>query len=111
MVHEERARQWVFPSIKSKSGHLENWLFDEVDYCGHAGRHTHRTVAADLGIDELTIHLLQGHSTKNISQAYITKAVLAEGFSLPAAQRRISERIMQLMRGKAKAAQARHPHS
>jgi hypothetical protein len=34
-------------------------------------RHTYRTVAADLGVDDLLIHFLMGHAPDGISQKYI----------------------------------------
>jgi len=61
--------------------------------------HTYRTVAASMGIDELTIRLLQGHALSGVSQGYITRHLLV-GTSLRAAQRRISRRIVDLMAGR-----------
>jgi integrase len=64
---------------------------------GHALRHTWRTVAADCGVDELLAHFMLGHVPQNISQAYITRLVLAAGPALRQAQRKVSRRIIQLL--------------
>ncbi len=65
----------------------------------HALRHSYRTVAADLQIDELTVRLLLGHALTGISQSYVTRAVLSGGVGLRAAQRKISRRILNLLSG------------
>jgi integrase len=98
---EERSRVWVFPA-RGVAGHLTNWQENhrQLDYLGDSGRHTYRTVAADLGIDDLTIHLLMGHSLRTVSQGYITRSVMVAGTSLRSAQRRISQRVVELMNGK-----------
>lgn len=92
---------WLFPAVRGESGHISHWREDKrtLDHHGNAGRHSYRTVGASLGIDELTIRLLQGHSLSGISQGYVTRALLV-GTSLRAAQRRISKRIVELMRPK-----------
>jgi integrase len=64
---------------------------------GHALRHTYRTVAADLGVDEVVVRLLMGHSLQGVSQAYIAKAALTGGISMREAQRKISKRIVGLL--------------
>lgn len=97
---EEQAKFWVFPAA-GRTGHLTNWQESRrrLDYLGDSGRHSYRTVAADLGIDDLTIHLLMGHSLRTVSQGYITRSVMVAGTSLRSAQRRISQRITALMEG------------
>ena len=64
---------------------------------GHALRHTYRTVAADLGVDEILVRLLMGHSLQGVSQGYIAKAALSGGISMREAQRKISRRIIGLL--------------
>jgi integrase len=64
---------------------------------GHGLRHTWRTVAADVGIDELHAHVMLGHAPKNISESYITRLVLAAGPALRQAQRKVSRRILGLL--------------
>src|SRR5205085_2112835 len=86
---------WVFPST-SANGHLEHWYDAGLQWSGNAGRHSHRTISADLGIDPLSSRLLLGHSTCDVSEGYITTALLT-GSSLRGAQRKISRRIVELI--------------
>jgi len=95
VMHETKAREWVFPSANSERGYLATWT-DKLSHQGNAGRHTYRTVAASIGIDELSIRLLQGHALTGVSQGYVTRQLLV-GTSLRTAQRRISRRIVELM--------------
>jgi integrase len=88
---------WVFPT-ESASGHLQHWYDPGVKWAGNCGRHSYRTICADLGIDPLSTRLLMGHSTRDVSEGYITTALLT-GSSLRAAQRRVSRRSVHLMAG------------
>lgn len=84
---------------RGASGYLQNWVERKLplDWWGNAGRHTHRTVAASLGIDLLTCRLLQSHSVaKDVSAGYITAGELVTT-SLRRAQRAISRRIEELI--------------
>jgi integrase len=90
-------KQWVFPAARGKTGHISHWREKgAVTYCGNAGRHTYRTVAASLGCDELSIRLLLGHSLAGISQGYVTRQLLV-GTSLRDWQWRISKRVTELV--------------
>jgi integrase len=80
-----------FPSCR------HNPTRDKLPVFGHGLRHTDRTVAADLGIDEVVVRLLTGHSLQGVSQAYIAKAALSGGMSMREAQKRISKRIVALL--------------
>jgi len=64
---------------------------------GHALRHSWRSVAADLGIEEIQCRMLLGHSLTGVNQAYITRLVLSGGPGLRAAQATISRRIVGLL--------------
>ncbi len=70
---------------------------EALPYRGHALRHTWRTVAADCAVDELVAHVMLGHVPQNISQAYVTKFVLAGGPALRQAQRKVSRRMIALL--------------
>jgi integrase len=70
---------------------------DDLPARGNALRHTYRSVAAELGFDEVTVRLLMGHSLVGINQKYITTAVLMGGKSLRQAQAKISRRIVGLL--------------
>jgi len=88
--------RYVFPSVRS--AHIRRFDSDGLSHCSMALRHTYRTVAADLGIDEIVSHALMGHAPKGISQKYIGRLVLASGVSLPAAQKKISAHICKLLK-------------
>ncbi len=62
---------------------------------GNMLRHTYRTVAADLGVDDLMIHFLMGHAPDGISQKYVATLILANGPAMRAAQERISARMLK----------------
>ena len=89
---------WVFPAV-SAHGHLGHWHDPGLQWAGNSGRHSHRTISADLGIDPLSARLLLGHSVRDVSEGYVTTALLT-GSSLRGAQRRISRRILELVAGR-----------
>ncbi len=64
---------------------------------GHALRHSYRTVCADLHIDDVIAHVLQGWAPRNISENYLTRLVLAAGQGVRASQRKVSKRIIELL--------------
>ena len=80
------------PTGCEQVGHRE-----DLPVRGHGLHHTWRTVAADVGIDELHAHVMLGHAPKNISESYITRLVLAAGPALRQAQRKVSQRIVALL--------------
>src|SRR5471032_2324214 len=70
---------------------------DKLPARGNMLGHTFRTVAADLGIDELLSHFLLGHAPEGVSQKYIARMILAAGPALRDAQRRMSRRMVALL--------------
>jgi hypothetical protein len=60
-------------------------------------RHTYRTVAANLAVDDLLIHFLMGHAPEGISQKYIAVLMLSNGPAMRAAQEKISARMVTLL--------------
>ena len=72
---------------------------DELPRRGHDLRHSYRTVCADLHIDDVIAHVLQGWRPRNISESYLTRLVLAAGQGVRASQRRVSKRIIELLGG------------
>ena len=62
---------------------------------GNMLRHTYRTMAADLEVDDLLIHFLMGHAPDGISQKYIATLILANGPAMRAAQERMSARMLK----------------
>jgi integrase len=83
--------EFVFPGC-SQAGHR-----DALPARGNMLRHTFRTVAADVGVDELLAHFLMGHSPEGISQKYIARMILSSGPALRSAQAAISRRILKLL--------------
>ncbi|MGD0023612.1 MAG: tyrosine-type recombinase/integrase [Xanthobacteraceae bacterium] len=83
----------VFPFC----GHGQLVTADPLPAKGRALRRTYRTVAADLGVNEVLTRLLMGHSLQGVNQSYITRLALTGGEGLRSAQRRISRRIVCLL--------------
>jgi integrase len=70
---------------------------DGLPVAGNSLRHAFRSIAAQLGVDDVSIRLLMGHSLVGISSGYISKMMMHAGPSLRSAQRRISRRIVSLL--------------
>ncbi|MEO6783592.1 MAG: integrase family protein [Bradyrhizobium sp.] len=81
----------VFPGC-AQIGHR-----DALPARGNMLRHTYRTVAADLGVDDLLIHFLMGHAPNGISQKYIATLILANGPKMREEQGRMSKRMLELL--------------
>jgi integrase len=81
----------IFPGCSQQSHR------DDLPARGNMLRHTYRTVAADLGVDELISHFLLGHAPKGISQKYIATLIFANGPKMREEQGRMSKRMIQLL--------------
>jgi hypothetical protein len=57
-------------------------------------RRTWRTVAANVGVDELLCEFMQGHIPASISRGYVAKLVLSSGSGMRQAQRTVSRRMV-----------------
>jgi integrase len=88
-----RGSEWVFPA--RAGGHIVKFDADDLPAWGMMYRRTWRTIAADLGIDELIAHFCLGHIPAGISRGYVVKMTLASGAAMRAAQRRISAEIVR----------------
>jgi integrase len=86
---------YIFPA--RADGHIVKFDVDDLPAWGMMLRRTYRTIAADLGVDELTTHFLMGHVPSGISRGYVAKMTLSGGQGMRNAQRRISARIVELM--------------
>jgi len=84
---------YVFPA--RDGGHIVKFDVDGLPAHGMMLRRTWRTVAADIGVDELMSHFLLGHRPAGISRGYIAKMILAAGQGMRTAQRRISNEMMK----------------
>lgn len=81
----------IFPGCTQKG------YRDRLPARGNMLRHTYRTVAADLGVDDLISHFLLGHAPKGISQKYVATLILANGPAMRKEQGRISKRMLKLL--------------
>jgi integrase len=81
----------VFPGC-AQIGHR-----DPLPARGNMLRHTYRTVAADLGVDDLLSHFLMGHTPEGISQKYIATLILTNGPKMREEQDRMSKRMLSLL--------------
>jgi integrase len=64
---------------------------------GHALRHSYATVAANIGIDDAMIRILQGWAPRSMAEKYLTRMVLATGEGVRTYQRKMSAKIVQLL--------------
>lgn len=87
--------EWVFPA--RAGGHIAKFDADDLPAWGMAYRRTWRTIAADLGIDELIAHFCLGHIPAGISRGYVAKMILSGGSAMRRAQRGVSRRMLALM--------------
>ena len=81
----------VFPQC------IFNLYRDKLPVHSHGLRHVYRSVATDLGMNEVAIRLLMGHSLRGVSQDYISQMMMQSGPSLRQTQRLISRRIVSLL--------------
>ncbi len=87
--------EWVFPA--RAGGHIAKFDGDGLPAHGMMYRRTWRTVAADVGTDELLSRFLLGHIPPGISPGYVAKMILASGQGMRSAQRAVSRRIVALL--------------
>ena len=87
--------EYVFPA--RADGHLTKFDCDDLPAHGMMLRRGWRTIAADLGVDELISHFLLGHIPAGISRGYVHKMILSSGSGMRRAQARVSRRIVQLL--------------
>jgi integrase len=83
-------QELIFPNARKWS--------DDIPAKGHTLRHSWRSVAADLGVNEILARLLLGHSLTGVNQSYITAHLLSGGPGLRGAQATISKRIVALLK-------------
>jgi len=97
----------IAQALKSVRGHSSDGLvfgncwrsrhYDQLPAKGMMLRHTYKTVATTIGIDEMIVEFLMGHRPMGVSRRYIVRAMLNSGEAMREAQRRISRRIVELM--------------
>ncbi len=87
---------WLFPSILSASGHVEEPK--EQGLPGpHALRRTFATVAAEAGLSPADIGLLLNHAIPGVTGRYIVTSAL--GHSLRAMSNRVAARLLERIAG------------
>jgi integrase len=62
---------------------------DDLPVKGHALRHSFISVAHDIGVNEIHVRLLVGHSLTGVHASYLTQMVMEGGPGLKASQRRL----------------------
>jgi integrase len=87
--------EYVFPA--RADGHIVKFDVDGLPAWGMMYRRGWRTIAADLGVDELIAHFCLGHIPAGISRGYVSKMILSGGSAMRTAQRKVSRRIIQLL--------------
>ncbi len=87
--------EYVFPA--RADGHMVKFDVDGLPAWGMMYRRGWRTVAADLGVDELIAHFCLGHIPAGISRGYVSKMILSGGSAMRTAQCKVSKRIVQLL--------------
>jgi integrase len=96
-AHRVDGNDYVFPA--RAGGHIVKFDADQLPAWGMSLRRTWRTIAADCGVDELLAHFLMGHIPSGVSRGYVAKMMLTSGQGMRAAQRKVSRRIIQLLKG------------
>jgi hypothetical protein len=107
-MHPRHAREWIFPA-DSPDGHLVEHKERRVPKArgGTRGvlfkwggdlRQSYRTVAQEVGVGEVHVHLLLNHRMPGVSAGYITRGALLD--HLREQQKRISRKILQKLGAK-----------
>jgi integrase len=89
--HKIAALDLVFPGVR-QAGHRSG-----LPVSGNALRHTFRSIAVSLGISEMLISFLMGHSLQGVSAKYTNELMIANSQALREAQENISRRIFELL--------------
>jgi integrase len=97
-AHRIEGNDYVFPA--RAGGHIAKFDVDQLPAWGMSLRRTWRTIAADCGVDELLAHFLMGHIPAGVSRGYVAKMMLTSGQGMRSAQRRVSLRMVQLLKGR-----------
>ena len=85
-ARRERRKRMGLSGSHTKGSHITSFDDDGLPAHGMMYRRTWRTVAADVGVDELIAHFCLGHIPAGISRGYVVKMTLASGGAMRAAQ-------------------------
>ncbi len=76
----------------AQAGHRDN-----LPARGHDLRHSYATLAANVGVDEAMIRVLQGWAPRSMAEKYFTRLVLSTGKGVRDYQRLVSKRTIELL--------------
>lgn len=111
-VLNRKADDYIFPA-SSKVGRISQLTEPKstLSHTGNCGRHSHHSIGTILGIDELTLDVLEGRSLikagAGAGRGYVDR--LALGPKLRAAQQSINDEIDRLFGTRRRKARARMP--
>jgi integrase len=91
-LHPQQAREWIFPSDASRSGHIEKIKKVRLSHHGHDLRRSFAGLALEAGTPQEVISRLMNHSLPGITQRYQVSAALAT--FLRECQEKISRHIV-----------------
>ena len=90
---------WLFPTRSSKTGEviaMQVWKEKSLpSETGHILRHTYRTIAQRVGIDQVNARLLLDHTVPGIDGVYIHKSALFD--TLLKEQEKMTAAIFQMV--------------
>jgi integrase len=87
---------YVFPA-RGPKGHPIRFDKDGLPEYANVLRHTYISIAASLGIDELTQTMLTTHAPRGVHQRYFVRMILSSGPAMRAAQAKISRKTLDLL--------------
>jgi hypothetical protein len=85
---------YIFPA-RGPKGHIVRFDSDGLPVYANGLRHTYASLAAALGIDQLTIDMLTTHVPRGVSQKYFLHMIVVSGPAMRKAQARISAEIIK----------------
>ena len=73
LCDSDRCQPWVFPSVSSKSGHVEEVKNRNLKHSPHALRHSFRGFCAGAKVSTVHSRLLMNHKiSKDVHESYMT---------------------------------------
>ena len=100
MCDNDRCKPWVFPSVASRSGHIEEVKNGKLDHSPHALRHSFRNFCAGAGVSTTHSRILMNHKlSADVHSEYMTVDAMFE--QLREASEIVSTYILQHLGKKA----------
>jgi integrase len=85
---------YIFPA-RGPKGHMVRFDADGLPVYANGLRHTYTSLAAAVGVDQLTIDMLTTHVPRGVSQKYFLHMIVVSGPAMRKAQARISADIVR----------------